>query len=62
MPKEYADDPVYCEAPNTRVHQYVYMGRSRGPGGTIIRSMEYRCSACGKFITKQALKEATEHA
>ena len=60
MPKIYAASSVLCEAPGRHVHELVYMGQFRNERGVLQRSLEYRCAACGEFIKKIELQEATQ--
>lgn len=62
MEKFYSDDPVKCTATGVDLHQLTYMGQIRDSRGQLQRSLEYRCSACGEFISKKDLQEATQNA
>lgn len=57
--REQARSPVRCE--DGDLHDLQYMGSNRKEGRKI-RSGMYRCNTCGEYITKQALKEATDYA
>lgn len=58
--KSYAEDAVYCPTTGNReTHDLTYMGRFRRDG-RVVRTLEYRCNRCGLYITKEALKTATE--
>ena len=58
MPKQYADIPTECSSKDVGFHDLVYQGKTT-QNGRLQRSLEYRCQACGQFITKAALQEAT---
>ena len=60
MAKVYADNPVRCTAEGVDLHRLTYMGQVRDTRGQLQRSLEYRCSSCGEFISKQKLQEATQ--
>lgn len=62
MAKVYAEDPVKCIAEGRIVHDLVYMGTKTDAGGVKKRSLEYRCAACGEFVTKSDLQGATQNA
>ena len=60
MEKVYADSAVGCTVPQEgrKAHVLVYQGKVM-KDGRLQRSLEYRCSACGEFIKKSDLQEAT---
>ena len=62
MAKIYSDDAVKCDAEGRNTHTLVYSGTAVMADGRRQRSHEYRCSACGYFIRKEDLQEATQYA
>lgn len=58
MAKTYAVSPTECPTEGRRFHSLVYQGKVTRDG-RLQRSLEYRCDACGEFISKADLQEAT---
>jgi len=58
MRKVFAESPTDCTTEGQRFHTLVYGGKAMRDG-RLQRSQEYRCEACGEYITKSDLQEAT---
>jgi len=56
----YSKSPIECTVPaeGRSAHVLVYQGKTM-VNGRLQRSQEYRCDACGQFIRKDKLQEAT---